>query len=116
MTKPYPTSVLRFIAAWLIAFLTMSASIAADIEFNLIIKDHKFIPAELKIPAGQKVKLMIENQDATAEEFESHELNREKVIPPKSKLPIFIGPLAPGKYPFFGEFNHATARGVIIVE
>lgn len=116
MTTPSPTIILLLIGASLISLLTISTSIAADVEFNLIIKDHKFIPAELKIPAGQKVKLMIDNQDATAEEFESHELNREKVIPPKTKLPVFIGPLTPGKYPFFGEFNQATARGVIIAE
>ncbi len=116
MTTPFPTIILLLIGASLISQLTISTSIAADVEFNLIIKDHKFIPAELKIPAGQKVKLMIDNQDATAEEFESHELNREKVIPPKTKLPVFIGPLTPGKYPFFGEFNQATARGVIIAE
>lgn len=116
MTKQSLTSVLLPIAASLVSLLTASPAMAVDIELNLIIKDHTFFPAELKVPAGQKVKLMIDNQDATAEEFESHELNREKVIPPKSKLPVFIGPLTPGKYPFFGEFNQATARGIIIAE
>ena len=60
--------------------------------------------------------MIIDNQDASAEEFESYEMNREKVIPAKSKMSIFIGPLKPGKYPFFGEFNQATAHGVIIAE
>ena len=91
-------------------------AIAADAEFTLTIKDHRFVPAELKVPAGQKIRLVIDNQDASAEEFESHELNREKVIPPKSKLPVFIGPLAPGRYPFYGEFNRKTAQGVIVAE
>jgi hypothetical protein len=68
------------------------------------------------VPAGQKVKLIVENQDATPEEFESHELNREKIVAPKSKVSIFIGPLKAGKYPFFGEFNQATARGLVIAE
>lgn len=68
------------------------------------------------MPAGQKVKLVIHNQDSTPEEFESHELNREKVIPGGAKSAVFIGPLQPGKYPFFGEFNEATARGVVIAE
>ncbi len=88
---------------------------AAD-EIAITIKDHKFSPAEVRVPAGQKVKLVIENQDATPEEFESHELNREKVIAPKSKAAIWIGPLKPGKYPFMGEFNQATAKGVVIAE
>jgi len=89
---------------------------AADPEFSLSLRDHRFTPAELRVPAGKKIKLLIDNQDASAEEFESHELNREKVIPGKSKLFIFIGPLAPGRYPFFGEFNPKTAQGVIIAE
>jgi len=90
--------------------------LAADKEFTLVIKDHYFVPSEIRVPAGQKVKLIVENQDATPEEFESHELNREKIIAPKSKVSIFIGPLKAGKYPFFGEFNQATARGLVIAE
>ena len=92
------------------------ASHAADPEFSLTIKDHRFTPAELKVPAGKKVKLVVSNQDGTPEEFESHELNREKVIAGNGKATIFIGPLKPGKYPFFGEFNEKTARGVIVAE
>ena len=88
----------------------------AEPEFNLIIRDHKFQPAELRIPSGQKVKLVIDNQDSTAEEFESHALNREKVIPPKSKGVVYIGPVKAGRYPFVGEFHEKTAKGVIIAE
>ena len=90
-------------------------SMAAD-EIAITIKDHKFSPADVRVPAGQKVKLVIENQDATPEEFESTELNREKIIAPKSKVAVWIGPLKPGKYPFMGEFNQATAKGVVIAE
>ncbi len=90
-------------------------SIAAE-DIAITIKDHKFTPAEIRVPAGQKVKLVIENQDATPEEFESATLNREKIIAPKSKATVWIGPLKPGKYPFMGEFNQATAKGVVIAE
>lgn len=94
-----------------------SVSFAADTpEFKLIIKNHTFEPAELTIPAETKVKLIVDNQDNTPEEFESHELNREKVIPGNSKANIFVGPLKPGTYPFFGEFNEATAQGKLIVK
>jgi hypothetical protein len=89
---------------------------AADPEFSLVIREHRFEPSELKVPAGKKVKLIVDNQDASAEEFESHALNREKVIPGKSKATIFIGPLKQGRYPFVGEFNEKTAKGVIIAE
>lgn len=96
--------------------VTPALAFAADNEITLTIKDHKFSPAEVRVPAGKKVKLIIDNQDATPEEFESHELNREKIIPAKSKGTVFIGPLKAGKYPFVGEFNQATARGVVIAE
>ena len=91
-------------------------AVAADPEYVLTIRDHRFVPTELRVPAGKKIKLIIDNQDSTAEEFESHALNREKVIPPKSKASVFIGPLKPGQYPFVGEFHEKTANGVIIAE
>jgi plastocyanin len=96
-------------------FLPILAT-AADPEVSLVIKDHRFNPSEVKVKAGQKVKLIVDNQDATPEEFESHELNREKVIAPHSKATIFIGPLKPGRYGFTGEFNQDTAKGVVIAE
>lgn len=89
---------------------------AADVEVQLVIKNHRFEPAELKVPAGQRVKLVVHNQDSKPEEFESHSLNREKVIPAGAKATIFIGPLRPGRYDFFGEYNEATAKGVVIAE
>jgi hypothetical protein len=83
-------------------------------EFELTIKGHLFYPAELVVPANVKFKLLVANEDATPEEFESYELNREKVVLGNSRTFIFIGPLQPGEYPFFGEFNISTAQGKII--
>lgn len=80
------------------------------------IRDHLFYPAEVEIPVDTKVKLVIINHDSAAEEFESYELNREKVIPGGSKGIIFIGPLPAGEYPFFGEFFPKTAQGKVIVK
>jgi heme/copper-type cytochrome/quinol oxidase subunit 2 len=89
---------------------------AVDNEATLVIRDHRFEPEEVRVPAGQKIKLMVHNQDSTPEEFESYELNREKVAAPGAKVTIYIGPLSPGRYPFFGEFNAETARGTIVAE
>jgi hypothetical protein len=89
---------------------------AAPPEFQLEIRDHLFLPDTIQIPADQKVKLVVYNRDPTPEEFESYELNREKVIMGNSKAIIFIGPLKPGEYPFFGEFNPTTALGKVIAE
>ena len=89
---------------------------ANEVEVNLVIKAHQFEPAEIKVPANQKIKLVIHNQDATVEEFESHALKREKIIPAGGKTQLYVGPLRAGRYPFFGEFNPSTAQGVLIAE
>ena len=98
----------------LIALLLPINAHAAD--YMLTIKDHQFQPAELTVPPGTKIKLQIENQDATPEEFDSYPLNREKVIAGHSTATIYIGPLAPGRYPFTGEFHATTAQGVIVAQ
>ena len=101
----------------LVCVLVISATSAqAAEEFTLTIKDHHFIPETLEIPAGEKVKIVILNQDSTPEEFESYELNREKIIGGNSKGIVFVGPLDAGTYPFFGEFNMDTAKGQIIAK
>ena len=101
------------------AFATLAAlgsAQAAEPEALLVIKGHRFEPAELKVPAGKRVKLVVHNQDSTPEEFESHTMNREKVVPGGAKATIYIGPLKPGRYDFFGEYNEATAKGVVVAE
>lgn len=102
------------LTAFIISLFSISAY--ANEEFNIIIKNHKFIPETLTVPANQKIKLIIDNQDSTPEEFESYELNREKIISGGKQGIVFIGPLKSGTYPFFGEFNMDTAQGKIIVE
>ncbi|MEH6558276.1 MAG: cupredoxin domain-containing protein [Oceanicoccus sp.] len=97
-------------------FLSAQAiAVAATPIINIEIRHHLFYPAEVIVPANKKVKLLIHNTDPTPEEFESYELNREKVIVGNSKAVVFIGPLKPGEYPFFGEFNMSTALGKVIV-
>ena len=91
-------------------------ALAADPEVLLLIRNHRFEPSELKVPAGQRIKLVVHNQDATPEEFESHSMNREKLIPGGAKATIFIGPLKPGRYAFVGEYNEATAKGTVVAE
>lgn len=99
----------------LLALLLATPVRAAAPEFELVIRDHLFFPATIEIPAGVKIRLLIDNQDDTLEEFKSYELNREKVVPGKSNTVIFIGPLSPGEYPFFGEFYPKTAQGKVVV-
>jgi hypothetical protein len=87
----------------------------ANEEYELIIKEHKFIPDHLVVPANKKISLIIYNQDNEVEEFESFQLRREKIIPANGKIKINIGPLSSGEYNFFGDFHRESAKGVIIV-
>ena len=101
--------------AALIGLESASAARAAE-EFTIHIKDHVFDPVELHVPADTKVKLIIVNQDPTPEEFESYDLNREKIVSGNGTISLFIGPLDPGRYEYFGEFNMDTALGWIVAD
>ena len=107
---PAPAKALRMICG--LAALCACTFAMAEPEALLVIKNHRFEPSEIKVPAGQRIRLTVHNQDTTPEEFESHKLNREKVVPPGAKVVIFVGPLKQGKDEFVGEDTEATAKGV----
>lgn len=98
--------------------LTAKVVIAqADTQvFYVTLEDHVFTPQEIKVPANKKVKLIVHNKDTSAEEFDSFDLNRERVIFAGKKATIYIGPLLPGKYEYFGEFHPNSARGFVIAQ
>ena len=98
------------------AGLPSHVAAASDNTFTITIKDHRFDPSELEVPAGKKLKLVVKNLDDTPEEFESHDLKREKIIAAKGQATINIGPLKPGTYKFVGEFNESTAQGRIVAK
>jgi len=102
----------------LLAALLLSTSLGAVAagDLVLVIENHKFSPDRLEVPAGKKVRITIDNRDATAEEFESDSLKVEKIIPGKSKGVVIVGPLKPGEYKFVGEFHEKTAHGVIVAK
>jgi hypothetical protein len=85
-------------------------------DLTLTLKDHKFTPGEIKVPANKRVMITVINNDDTAEEFDSTALKVEKVVPGHSQGIVRIGPLKPGRYPFIGEYHEATAKGVVIAE
>jgi hypothetical protein len=104
------------ILAGIAVTLSLAPAVTRAQEFTLIIKNHQFSPAEIKVPANKRVKLTVVNDDGTPEEFESHEMKVEKVIPGNSKAVVRIGPLKPGRYPFVGEFHEDSAKGTVIAE
>ncbi|MBN8531440.1 MAG: cupredoxin domain-containing protein [Alphaproteobacteria bacterium] len=106
---------LRTLFCFSAAVSLFAAPVLAE-DYVITIKDHQFSPKELTIPADTKVKLTVKNQDATPEEFESHDLKREKIVKGNSEIVVSVGPLKPGTYKYFGEFHEDTAQGVIIVK
>ncbi|GJL84710.1 MAG: hypothetical protein DHS20C02_04850 [Micavibrio sp.] len=106
----------KFLPVLALGVFALAQPAQAVEEIILRIKDHKFIPETVEVPAGEKVKLIVMNEDKTPEEFESYELNREKIIRGGGKGIVFIGPLKPGTYPFFGEFNMDSAKGQVIAK
>ena len=85
-------------------------------DLSLKIKDHRFEPAELEVPAGKEFTLSVSNGDATAEEFESDDLDVEKVIAGGQSPGWSFGPLDPGRYDFYGEYHEDTAKGAIVAK
>jgi plastocyanin len=89
---------------------------AAQESYVLTIKDHKFDPAEIQVPAGKEVTLVVKNMDDTAEEFESETLDVEEVIGGGQEASFKIGPLEAGTYEFVGEFHEDSAKGNVVVQ
>jgi len=102
-------------AAALAALIALHAPARADDvpTFRLTLKENRFEPAELQVPAGVRFMLVVKNEGAAAAEFESKELNAEKIISAGREATIRVGPLTAGHYPFENEFNTA-AKGVIV--
>lgn len=90
-----------------------SAARAQDASALITIQNHKFSPSTISVKAGVKVSLLVTNAGSEPAEFESAELNREKVIPPGKTVTIYVGPLAPGTYPFFDDFDQANSGQII---
>lgn len=105
------------LAVVLVAAVTATAARAADlVEIPLAIEKHRFQPDVVRVKANTPFVLAVTNRDPTPEEFESRELQVEKVIPGGKTLKIRMRALKPGTYPFVGEFHEATAKGRIIAE
>lgn len=90
-----------------------AAEVSKAEDYTIVIKDRNFSPRDLIIPAGQKVKIIVKNEETTPVEFESHDLHREKVIVAGGEAVISVGPLEPGSYVFFDEFHPETPEGTI---
>jgi plastocyanin len=107
-----------FSASLLLVAVTVAGAqlAAAESGITVTIKDHKFTPAEIHVPAGKPAVLTIKNEDGSVEEFDSSALKVEKVIAAGGEGSVRLRPLDPGRYPFMGEYHSDTAQGVVIAE
>ena len=92
------------------------AAAMADAPVNVVLQNHRFTPNVIHVKANQPFAIHLYNKDATADEFDSSSLKVEKVVSGNADGIVRIRPLAPGKYPFMGEYHAATAQGVVIAE
>ncbi len=109
---------LRFGAAYVTIAAALALPVAAaaqEAAHTITIRNHQFEPSTINVKAGVKIKLTIVNAQAQAAEFESNELNREKVIAPGASATVYVGPLEPGSYGFFDDF-HAATKGRIVAK
>ena len=99
----------------LVAGILLAGAASADQPpaVTLILKNHRFTPATFTVPAGQRVRITLINQDLATEEFDSHDLRLEEVVTPMGRINFEIGPLQPGQYSFMGEFHAETAQGKV---
>lgn len=111
-------------SSWLpVMLFAGAATVAAPVraqaetlpEFHLVLQNHQFAPATLKVPANTKFKVLVTNRNTTPSEFESADFNREKIVLPNSTITVFVGPLGKGTYKFFDDFNQTTT-GELVVE
>ncbi len=110
---------MRFqLLAWAVAtFLIAGVSVARadDVTVKLAVRDDGFQPAQLEVPSGARVRLEITNESSAAIEFESFELNRERVIQPGQTAAVYVAGLAAGRYEFFDDF-HQERKGTLLVK
>ena len=99
-------------AVMLLAMPTLAESGAIP----LTLKNHAFSPTEIHVKANEPALIALTNNDDSAEEFDSTSLKVEKVVTSHSSGSVRLRPLAPGRYPFMGEYHSDTAQGVVIAE
>jgi plastocyanin len=101
-----------------LALTAFAAPVSAQkaVDITISVKNNKFDPAEIEVPADTPIRLKVKNLDPKPMEFESKTLKVEKIITGNSEATINVRAQKPGKYEFFDEFHEETARGALIVK
>src|SRR5438132_9143604 len=97
--KPTLIRSLTFVIATSAVMTLRAASFADDDATPQLRFDHgAFAPATVTVQANKPFKVKVTNDSAAAIEFESFELHRERVVPPRETITVHMPSLAPGNY------------------
>jgi plastocyanin len=104
------------LATLLVAAMAAAPALATaeDHTIALTVTDTGFAPVEVEAPAGGRVRIEITNKSSGAIEFESFELNRERVIQVGQTVSVYVTGLSAGRYAFFDDF-HQERKGTLVV-
>jgi hypothetical protein len=86
---------------------------ADDSSPILMMHNQQFDPDKLVVPAGIRVKIVLRNLDSIPDEFESYDLSREVIVPGHGEVAIYVGPLNPGNYQIFNDYNLAMQGSIV---
>jgi hypothetical protein len=121
-----PTERAREIGALRIRFLILAGFVFAlgtaclfagdEPVFKIAFQDGAVAPLRLEVPANRRFQLLLRNDGETPAEFESSELQKEKVLAPKTTAVLIFRTLEPGEYPFFDDFHPAAPKAVLIAK
>ena len=102
------------LSALLVGEGAAAAAEAGDPVVTLTLKDHRFTPPSVTVPAGRTVRIELINHDSASEEFDSADLRVEQDVTPHGRASFTVGPLEPGTYSFMGELHSETAQGQLV--
>ena len=100
----------------MIGALLLPASAQSADPVQLTLKNHRFEPDHVTVPAGERFRIELTNQDDTVDEFESYDMKFEKIVVSGGHAAVYAGPLRPGTYKFFDDYHPDTAFGTITAE
>lgn len=96
------------------ALCIIGFAIAADYSScTLTMYKQRFEPDKLVVPAGTRMRIVLRNLDSIPVEFESYDLSRLVIVPAHSEVAIYVGPLDPGTYQIFNDFNLAMQGSIV---
>ncbi|WP_395609979.1 cupredoxin domain-containing protein [Pseudomonas sp. B22129] len=99
--------------ALLLALTGASCAAHADQVITLAVQNHTFSPSTFTVPAGERFRIQLTNNDDSVDEFESYDMKFEKIVVPGNTITVFAGPMHPGTYSFFDDYHPDQAKGTV---